>query len=229
MALTTVQAVKALASITTEDEDDVLTALLGGVNETVLGWLRRRIEMATYTEILSGDDGRFLRLSEYPVLSLTSVYLDHGAHYGQSDDPFPATTLLDGELDYALVKTTPMAGAPSVPVAQVGLIERIGGPWPGISRRTLGSLSMTREKAAGNVKVTYVAGYATVPQDLALAAGLLVLRARQALPTGLMATSESLIDYSVAYAQAQGNKGGPGADTVSWLIGSTLARYRRAG
>lgn len=225
MALTSLTVVKVACGISDTSEDSYLTQLIGQVNTTVLTWLDRNIESASYTEYYAGNWSKYLQLKQYPVTAVASVYLDNTGYWGQGTDAFASTTLLTAGEDYVLVKDGVLPGAPTTPVGLTGRLLRLTGTWSGTRVRGLDNLATEYDRGHGNIKVSYTAGYSSVPSDLELAATLIVQRLRQAGQMGQQISSESIIDYS--YSLAAAGKGVPDGDTVAWTIGGTLRRYRR--
>lgn len=88
-------------------------------------------------------DARFgppiLRLRHRPVRSITSIFLDHDANFGQSSGAFPTDSELDAGEDYALMIDEDNA------LSLKGSVMRNGGRnWPAVP---------------GSVRVAYVSGY----------------------------------------------------------------------
>ena len=215
MSLTSISAVKTLLGISDSSQDTLLTQLLAGVDATIKQALRRDIEQATYTEFYSGDGTEVLALNQYPVSSITSIHEDPDGYFTES--AFTSDDLLTADVDYALVRMSSTAGGKS------GLVRRIGALWPRPSIRTQQFLSAFPGAAAGNIRVVYVAGFATVPADLAMAANQLVIRAyNQRSNGGSGIQQESYEDASVSYFNP--------TDSASLLgtVESILRSYRRA-
>ena len=106
------------------------------------------ITQASYTHILPMVDsyanavsqsgyGEVLRLPEYPVRSVTSVYEDITAYGGQGSDAFDDSTELTAGEDYYLA--VDQSG-----LSWFGHLVRINSSWP---------------TTAGSIKVTYTAGW----------------------------------------------------------------------
>lgn len=105
------------------------------------------LTQATYTHYLPKSDGiayHILRLLEWPVRSITSIYLDHTGYFGQAPGAFAASTILTAGQDYYL--NLDRGG-----MSMFGHVTRVGGMFQG--RMT------TWPRTAGSVKVTYVAGF----------------------------------------------------------------------
>lgn len=101
MSLTTLATVKAFNNISTSDHDAELLRLIPVVDAFLAAYCNRPLESATITEYHSTRPGQTtLRLKQYPVISITSLYDDPDRTYG-------ADTLL-ATSDYVL--TDPAAG-----------------------------------------------------------------------------------------------------------------------
>lgn len=158
------------------------------VNVTVAG--TQGFYAKTFTDYLCGKGDSTLILKESPVLSVTSVYLDDSAYFGDAAGAFAADTLLTSGEDYALDKAR-------------GFLIRIGTTWPNINERGVGLLASGVSDGVGNVKVTYTPGYAEgVPYDIQQAAGNLVAELLATAETGGGMQSESVDYYSYSRASA---------------------------
>lgn len=241
MALTSLASVKLLLSITDASQDALVTACVDAAQAAVKNYIRRGKatqafsswpESGTDTEYYSGQDNAALVLRYYPVTSLASIYLDDDGYFGQGTDPFPSSTLLTAGSDYAIVLDDG-AGSVSGRVLRLGGIGSGGtggeyGWWPpGWGFTTpMGSLAMSGRRPAvwpagkGNLKVTYTAGFTTIPSDLSYATAQLAVWLWRAAPHGgQTATSESFLDanYSLAAIQSV-----PDLGTIRQL----LSKYR---
>lgn len=187
MALTTTTSAKLHLGVTTNAEDPFFTAIVPQVDAMIKRWLNQDIEQQTLTEYYEGNNSPNLVLLQGPIISITSIYLDAKGAYGFGSDPFPSETLLTAGTDYAWRRNRPRSR----------IVMRLNGTWPAIYRRSVGLLSAYQDHGLGNIKITYVAGYATVPADLALAANIIVgLIRHDAMQGGATLTSESYEGYS---------------------------------
>lgn len=224
MALVTLATVKTRLNISGTAEDALLTALISQVEALVKNSVGYPIESATYTRYFDGTGTPWLPLPFRPVTSVTSVHLDDSGYWGQGDTPFDSSTALTEGTDYAL-RMDPNDPSGN---ASAGLIYRINGVWPRPFRRSTGLLSphvLGPLAGAGNIKVVFVAGYTSIPQDIQLAVCDVVALARIAAPYGGLLNSESYDGYSYslvgqsAQAAFLGYLGSAG--------GMILNRYRR--
>lgn len=218
MALTTLAKVKTFLKIADSDtsEDAFLTQMKDAVEAALKRLLKREIESASRTAYLCGNWTRTLRLPEYPVSAVTDVRIDPSGYYGQGPDSFGSETQLTAGVDYAL-----RMDAPDGLSSRSGLLDRIGTVWTGDVERPPGRLSSQRVPGKGNVKVTYTAGYATIPDDLQAVVWQAVGQMRASTPAGAMLVSEGYDGYNYTLEQA---------DQALSRVGSVaqvIARYGR--
>lgn len=144
----------------------------------------------TLTQFYCGTGQAVLILSENPVLSLTSVYLDNAAYFGDAAGAFASDTLLEIGTGFALDKPR-------------GFLVNLPGRWPNVNERVAHLLASGVRDGIGNVKVTWTPGYAEgVPYDISQAASQLVCELLQSAESGGGMQSESLDYYS--YSRASG-------------------------
>lgn len=161
----------------TEDQLTSIRRLKLAAEKAARRFTGATLTQGTYTHYLPRTEGaamNVLRLPEWPVRSITSIYLDHNGYFGQAPNAFAATTILTAGQDYYL--NIDRGG-----MSFFGYVTRIGAMMQG--RTTLWP------RTPGSVKITYVAGFssselsgeATVdelnPQDIR-AAVLLTIGAR---------------------------------------------------
>jgi len=155
MALTTVADYKVHAKISGSGEDTRLAAILAAAEAWLIDRVGREFVQATYTHTFDGNGGESLQLREYPVTSITSV-----------TEKFPggSTAVLDSET-YRLK-------------AKSGLLYRTFTGRSRFPRQTAASWLTDTDGGNGfgnaylwnqgyqNYTVVYVAGYATIPDNL---------------------------------------------------------------
>lgn len=217
MALTTAANVKTLLGVSDTSLDSVLALLIPQADEMIKGYLGREIEQATYTEYYGGTGDQVLVLNQTPVQSITSVHEDRDGFYGDGTDAFSASTALTEGEDFVLRKDD----ATATEVSKSGILYRIGKGWPRPRITNRGQLSNSPGNGMGNIKVVYVAGWATVPADIAFAANKLVTSMLQARGLSGRLVSESIEDYSYNLATSDDE-----AKMLDSVKGS-LARYKR--
>lgn len=173
-----------------------LNAAIAGITAACSDW---DFETTTRTEYYQ-PNGRILVLKKRPVQSITSVYEDHDARWGDGTSPYAAATLLTAGTDYALERDgSGLLGE----VSRSGNLRRIGKPWAqavspiAYANTNYNNLVRAVVPAVGAVKVVYVSGYTTVPANVTTACCFEVdemrLRAKRG---GKIITSESLGEYS---------------------------------
>jgi hypothetical protein len=186
-------------AITVSDEDTFTVTPAAAVTTAgTSAWLVRSV-----TEYLPGTGSRELLLRHCPVRSITSVYEDSGAYYGEASGAFAASTLLTAGTDYCLARDN----AAENEVSRSGVLLRIGGYWPRSTVRSEGMLAASAAPGLGNVKVTYLTGWAPIPADLRAATHSLAVQMMQGATVGGPLQSESLDYYS--YQLATAAKGSP--------------------
>lgn len=200
MALATLTDVKTHLGITGTDEDTRLTAWLAAaiaaVNNACQGV---DFESSTRTEYYQ-PDGYQLITKHRPISSVTSVYEDPDAKWGDVAGSYGASTLLTEGEDYALVRD---GSGLNGEIAKSGIIVRINRRWAQVNtplaypNTNYQLLTQAVQPSVGAVKLVYVAGYTTVPADVTTAVCFEVDAIRQkAGKGGQQVTSESLGEYS---------------------------------
>jgi hypothetical protein len=177
---------------------EFLSLLLTGASRLIVTHCKHELEQATYVEYGSGDDRPDLILRQWPVGSVTEVRLDPAGCWGQNASGFPASSVLTAGTDYGLVYD-------SGTTSKRGILRRVGGSsvgwplgWPQATGQGKlgGRLLPGWPRGDGNIRVTYVAGYATIPDDLQLACVEMVAWLARNVPVGASVTQESLGSYS---------------------------------
>jgi len=217
MALTAKATLKTLLGVSDTSLDAVIDLLIPQADEMIKGYLGREIEQATYTEYYSGSGNQVIVLNQTPVQSITSVNEDSDGYFGEGTDAFPAASLLVEGTDYVLRKDD----ATATEVSKSGILYRIGKAWPRPYSRLRGQLASAPGLGLGNIKVVYVAGWATVPADIQFAANKLVTSMLQSRSLAGPLETESIEDYSYTIA---------GAEDQSKMLDSvkgSLARYKK--
>lgn len=196
-------------------QDALLNLYITQASAILSNWCDCTFATNTWTEYYSGNNQTFLVLNDRPVLSVTSVYENENLYYGtpSSDD------LLNPGEDYVLELDSNDGASHS------GSLIRISGVWIKPYGYKFGLVSSVPEGATGNIQVTYVAGYASVPYPVQTACELLIAKMRQTRLYGQSVQSKSFGDRvssaSVSLAPA-GNYG-----LLTPEITSLLAPYRK--
>lgn len=188
MALTTLSAVKTFLGISDTSEDDKLTAMVASADAAIKQYCGRQLESATRTEYYSGDGSSVLLLRQRPVTSVTSVHVDASGYAGQGTDAFGSSTAWTAGTDF-FVRFTDESERNTgelVAIKGPGAFTADGNPktwgeWP---------------NGVGNIKVVYLGGYTTVPDDLKLAANQIVAQLRNTAEVGRDLSGEKLGGYS---------------------------------
>lgn len=144
------------------------------------------------TEFYSGNGSQFIQLKERPVQSVSAVYLDPTGYWGDSANGFASATQLTAGTDFALVRDNGAATEQSLS----GQIARLGAAWPKPRSREPGLLTAVPGNAMGNIKVTYIAGFAPVPPRYQLACMQMCASVRSSRNLGGPVQSESYDYYS---------------------------------
>lgn len=190
MSLTSLTALKTHLGITGTTEDAFLGQLLTAVEAVFTNLIDRKLESTEYVEYYGGRNTPVLLLREYPVTEVSDVRVDETGYWGQGASAFAATTALAAGIDYALVKDGRSG------IAEVGRLLRIGTVWPARFVSKVGLLSAAVKPGAGNIKVSYTAGYEEIPADVKLCLHQVCAQIRRRRTTGQLILAESFEDYS---------------------------------
>jgi len=218
--LTTLDNLKILNGIAPTDtsQDAIYRLLIERCSARIEVFCRRIFAAANYTEYYAGNGDKLLPLNQRPINTVASVYVDEGGYWGQASGAFAAGTLLTAGTEYAIrLDGTNGTG-------HSGMLYRIDGVWPKYDAYRPGTISSIPVLAPGNVKVTYNAGYATIPADVAMACEFLVANTKRSIKTGAPISSEGWEGYSYQVDQAA-------AECFAGLPRDTLAilsNYRNA-
>jgi hypothetical protein len=216
MGLVSRSDLKTFLGITDSSQDTALDLHIEHCSARIESFCKRTFAAATYTDYLIGTGDKFLPLRQRPINSIASIYEDQQAAWGQAPDAFAAATLLTAGTDYAIVKDQ-SSGA-----SRCGLVYRVNSVWPKPLTYKAGVISPQLGDGVGNIKVTYNAGYSTIPYDVQQACCFLVAAVKRIAKLGVPTASEGWEDYNYSLAQAAGDAlGGLPPDTLA-----ALASYR---
>jgi hypothetical protein len=230
--LVSLQTVKNFLGLTDSSEDVQLNLWLGYADADIKDYCGWDIEQTTYpgaaangrgdSGYYSGDHTQFLRLRHTPVSSITSIYVDNTGYFGQNPGSFPSTALLVAGTDYALEWDGCLPGS-STTCSYSGVVTRIPDVWTGGLRRKAGEITPRYIDATGNILVSYVAGFPTVPPAVEMAACMFVAFVRRNAQTGgqqIQSEGQGAYNYSLS---------SPTANAIPELgtIKSALARFKR--
>lgn len=211
--------------LTNTAEDARLQQFLDGVEEGIWQWLgRERVEgyapldSVQSTEYYDGNDRQNLVLRRRPVTAVAGLWVDRTGHYGQNPGGFsdPATIWEYG-VAYAAKRLDQTE-------ANGGLLVAFSGAIPTFQGQVARNPAFPRGQ--GNIKVTYTAGYTSVPFDLSLAICNVAASVRKAAPRGIGLESETIGRYTYQVMRSGGKTGGTvDVDEIGQAL-STLARYK---
>jgi hypothetical protein len=219
--LTTLEAVKTHLGMASEDTtlDPQLNQLLAAVDAAIKKQLKQNFEEDTYTEFYDGTGSERLYLRQTPVQSTgLTVYEDSNGNYGQTSGAFAASTLLTLGTDYVLAVDQPDG------TSLQGVLVRLYGVWSGRTLYGPKELTGSPSDALGSIKVTYTAGYETIPYDLAMAANQIVAWAASA--TDGQAMRSENYDY-YGYTRAAMSELAKGDLGTLGTAANILASYNR--
>lgn len=152
----------------------------------------RTFAQAAYTEFISGNDTNIIWLRNRPLTATgLSVWQDDAGYFGQAAGSFDVvTSLLTIGVDYALV-----VDQPDGVTSRSGQLLRINTNWRKPQLHRGGNINPTLQAGSGNVKVSYTAGYATVPLDVQQACMLLCATVKQRTSLGEAFQAENRETY----------------------------------
>lgn len=206
-----------------------LSQNIAAASQTIKSFCNLYLESQTLTQFYNGKGLPNLILLQWPVTAVTAVYVDQTGYGGQAPNAFPASTQwLQGQNFYLDTDTNATTSLKALLVAIAG-----NGVWSGDNWFGWGSYTPYGNKLAAtrkpywpvgnkNIKVVYVAGFTTVPSDLAFAASSLVAAMVRNQPMGGPLQSESLGSYS--YSMLSRAVSGQLTDLTDY--GSILRKYR---
>ena len=210
--LTSLSDVKTFLSIRDTSEDTLLQLLIPQVSALIEEYCDRTFGKNTYTEYYLGNGKSFFPLNQRPVYSITNLWQDDNAYWGSASNPFSSLTLLQYGVDYALEIDQPDGSSRS------GLVFNVDGWWDAPFTYTPGIITPTLGPYVGNIKVTYVAGYAPVPAQIELACNMAIANLRNTSQYGTAISTETFEEYSVGL---DGSK-----HVLTEPVKNILARFR---
>ncbi len=223
MALTTLSQIKAFLNITVDTQDAWLDALRIAAERAVKNYCGLEFEQATFTEFHDGNGKRAIVLRQVPVISITNLWLDHDGNFGSTSGSFSSSNLLTYGVDYSLEYDTTYQ---TVPISKSGLVYRIRTVWTRREREYVyNRLSYEQGPSIGNIKVEYIAGYPSTPDDLQYAVCLMVSYMKLTAAFGGMPLKSEKIgdyEYELFYIGATQAMSLPQLGSVRQI----LARYR---
>ena len=193
--------------------DATLNLYIAEVSALISEWVGREFALTAYTEYYSGSGTPLLVLNQRPVTVVTNVWEDIDGYWGTSPDAFDADPLVAG-VNYALVPDQ------SDGSSRAGLVQNLRGVWRKRWTYATGLLTPQLTSGMGNYKVSYTAGFSTIPKDIEMCCNLAIALLRRMAPWGAPLASESYEERSVSFFN----------EMTKWGILSRvvmyLARYR---
>ena len=184
------------------------------VDASIKKRLNRTIEQATYTGlIMTAPPTRELLLSRFAPISVAdfSIYYNPNAQGDASE--FTSSDLLTMYTDYMLD-----VGYNDDDYSQSGIVLNLKGAWGVQGLRPNYSIAFQTVGIAGSIKVSFVGGYANVPQDLIDAACLAVSKTRQLRKLGSGVQSESWNGDSYSLGSGAWERGVYGDPVIKGIL-----------
>lgn len=179
MPLTNLTRIKLHLGITDNGEDALLEQLKSEAEAAVKLFTRRRLDSHTITnEYYDGPGRQVLILNQRPVTSVVDVRVDANGMSGQSATGFDSNSVWTQGVDFYARRLTEDEKNPGELIAAG---SEWGSIWP---------------EGIGNIRVSYVAGYSTIPEDIQYAVHSLIARMREDHEHGRPVISETLGSYS---------------------------------
>jgi hypothetical protein len=172
--LTTKADVKTFFNIVNTTDDALLDRLVSAVSAYITQWLSHSLLTTGYTEKYDGHGGKVLTLLNYPVTAVTSVTVN-----GQS------------------IPASPNGVAPGFVFSRFAIY--LIGSWPVMTQN---NMQQAYDFARGfqNISVTYTAGFATTPLDVAQAC-IEMIGVKYKERTRVGEVSKSIAGEVVAFSQ----------------------------
>jgi hypothetical protein len=190
--LTTLSDLKTFLNINDTSEDSALNLVIPQVSAAMIEYLDKgAFGQTTYIEIYSGNGQADLVLNQRPVSSISSIYLDDAAYWGQAPGAFAPGTLLQEGVDYALIIDQPDGSS------RCGMVRNLNGFWDVPFTYTPGIITPFVGPGNGNIKITYTTS-ANVPAQIQLACNMAIASIRNTAAYGQAISSESYEEYSVS-------------------------------
>lgn len=150
-----------------------------------------------------------------------AVWEDSLGAWGSGDNAFASTSQLVEGQDFALRRDQVDGSSDSA------MVCRLNNIWGNLWQREALALSSHLIPGQGNIKVTYWAGYDSLPPDLELACIKSIAKARNNRLYGEALASQSYSDKVANYAYTLANLPDVKFGLLSGEVGAILANYRR--
>ena len=209
-------------SVPTGDDLTIVNQALESAAGLVVNYLGFDPSVSSITEYIDGYGKRDVALQRWPVTAVTSVYEQREGNNGQSDDPFPADTLLDQGVDYTWNRSEG---------GNNGILTRLNNLWPYAVTRDVNRIGFSTGALRGCIKVVYTIDNANVLVAAQQATYLEATVLYQAMTTAMgTVLSDSMDGASVTVTAFQRMNTNDPRDVFSSPMAANLLRlYRKAG
>lgn len=164
MSLATLAQYEAYLNVPSGPYDTYYQTLLDGATSVIENFCKRQFNYVTnLVEYYTTTGTRQIILKRTPVHSIASLYQDMYGYFNSSGSAFDSSSLLVAGQDYALQIDSPNNDG----LSYSGIVVRINSVWPMREQvHQVGLLVNEVVPSYGNLKITYTAGYQTIPNDL---------------------------------------------------------------
>lgn len=172
--LLTLHEAKLRMNIQDDSHDMLFNTLIADVSSIIEGYCGRTLTDGTYVEYKDGGGNQEILTDEWPIISITSIYDD-------VDREYPDISLIDSD-DYTFYPNE-------------GKIVLMSSTIIGRNFRTV------FYNGKRNVKITYVAGYTTIPGDIKIIASEILMKKFKNIidrRIGISSISSSGENFSIA-------------------------------
>ena len=201
--------------------DALINQLIPQVSKLITKKLNRPFILASnaanpITEYLDGANSPWLILKLWPVQLIVNIWECDYAFWGSAPNSFQSSDQLTSGTDYAL-RIDAANGA-----SRSAMVLKLNDVWRGTWTYDANMLSPLQTSGYGNIKVQYVYGFNEIPDDLNLAALLVMGKVRQARTFGSMPQTQSYEEYAMTLLNDPAVKLG----FLGGEIAAILAEYR---
>lgn len=202
MALITLTEYKVTARVSGTSQDVYLQRMIDYATAYLKRYTKQYLEAQTSVfEYHKPRNVPFIHVRERPLRSVTNLWYDPTAVFGQASGAFASTTLQTAGTDYYIEYDQSTASAAPT-VSRSGCIRFLAGQGIGSLYYRAGYLNPELQPAAGTIKVEYNSGFTTIPDDLKLACSMMVRALTGSFPYGGWSLqSESTNHYSYSLGE----------------------------
>lgn len=196
MAIITPQTYAEWRNVTLEgDELASVTVICAQVDKAIKNKLKRTLEQDDFSIIIDAPTTPCFSIARYAPITIASVDLRLNTAANGDPTQFDTTTQLELYSDYTLDRM------PQDPTLSPGNVQRAGQiTWAVDYRPRFSQIRYQEVYCPGAIKITFEGGYATIPDDLVLAACLTVSQILVRRRFGFMVGNESWNRYSYGLA-----------------------------